>query len=167
MDDRHVTDRERELLKSMGVTADELAAALRSASPTVPRQMERSILAAARARAEAIAAPPPRALRIRRPAAAALAAAAALVLAVGLWPYSQGQDGGAGRAREAHRVADATAHADAMDIDSSGAVDIVDAYLMSRRIDAGVDAPQSWDFDGSGSVDGADVEAVAIAAVSL
>ena len=54
-----------------------------------------------------------------------------------------------------------------MDIDESGTVDIVDAFLMSRKVRAGDGVPEDWDFDRDGEVGKGDVEAVAIAAVSL
>ena len=57
--------------------------------------------------------------------------------------------------------------ANAMDIDESGTVDIVDAFLMSRKVRAGDGVPEDWDFDRDGEVGKGDVEAVAIAAVSL
>jgi hypothetical protein len=61
------------------------------------------------------------------------------------------------------------ARAGPMDIDGSGTVDIVDAFLMSRRLRevAGGETPADWDFDRDGEVGRGDVEAVAIAAVSL
>jgi hypothetical protein len=58
------------------------------------------------------------------------------------------------------------AQGDAMDIDASGAVDIVDAYLMSRRLKRGA-APSSWDFDDDGAVTDTDVDVVVSRAVAL
>ena len=75
----------------------------------------------------------------------------------------------------ASRLTDADAGAPAatieitrtMDIDRSGRVDIVDAYLMSRRLGTRAEAPRSWDFDRDGAVGEADVKAVAMQAVAL
>jgi hypothetical protein len=54
-----------------------------------------------------------------------------------------------------------------MDVDQNGEIDIADAFLMSRRLRLDAPPPAAWDFDGDGSVDRADVDAVAAAAVSL
>ena len=96
-----------------------------------------------------------------------VAAAATVLIAVGVTMSV--------RRREAPGVASPLADADAdamdttraMDIDRSGRVDIIDAYLMSRRLGTRAVAPRSWDFDRDGAVGEADVKAVAMQAVAL
>lgn len=80
-------------------------------------------------------------------------AAAAVLIAVGLFV--------------ARGSRDSAMRAGAMDIDKSGAVDIVDAYLMSRRLKSHEDAPRSWDFDSDGKIGVSDVKIVARRAVAL
>lgn len=53
------------------------------------------------------------------------------------------------------------------DLDGDGRVDIVDAYLMARRLGRGQGAPKGWDQNRDGRVDRRDVEAVALSAVAL
>jgi len=78
------------------------------------------------------------------------AAAAALLLAAGTWlALSRGKSPLAG------------------DIDRSGRVDIVDAYLLARRINEGGKLEARWDITGDGKVNRGDVEAVATRAVSI
>lgn len=81
------------------------------------------------------------------------AAAAAVLIAVGLFVARGPRDSGV--------------RAGAMDVDKSGAVDIVDAYLMSRRIEKQGVVPSSWDFDLDGQVGEGDVRTVARRAVAL
>jgi len=54
----------------------------------------------------------------------------------------------------------------AKDIDRSGAVDILDAFALARRVEA-EEPHDAWDFNGDGVVDRLDVDVVAQAAVSL
>jgi len=55
----------------------------------------------------------------------------------------------------------------AEDIDRSGTVDIVDAYLMSRRLGMNEAPPRKWDFNRDGRVDERDVDLVARKAVAI
>ncbi|MEN8149988.1 MAG: dockerin type I domain-containing protein [Planctomycetota bacterium] len=80
-----------------------------------------------------------RLLRLRR---VAVAAAAAVVLAVGAWALS-------GIPGDETPVAAGTG-----DIDADGVVDIVDAYLLDRRL---ASSPERGDLTGDGRVDAKDV----------
>jgi hypothetical protein len=63
------------------------------------------------------------------------------------------------------RDEDAVASAD---VDGSGRVDIVDAYVLALRIEDGrVDASGRWDLNGDGALDRLDVDLVASAAVRI
>ena len=81
----------------------------------------------------------------------AWAAAAALLLAGGGWGLSALR-------RTAGKPGD---------VDGSGTVDIVDAYLLSRRLGPAGRAEESWDLNRDGRLDRADVDAVARLAVAV
>lgn len=53
------------------------------------------------------------------------------------------------------------------DVDGDGQVDILDALALARRIEAGESLGSDWDLNGDGVVDGADVDVVAMRAVSV
>jgi hypothetical protein len=53
------------------------------------------------------------------------------------------------------------------DLDEDGRVDVLDAFLLARRLDAGDPGNPAWDASGDGRVDRADVDRVAYWAVSL
>ena len=53
------------------------------------------------------------------------------------------------------------------DVDGNGSVDIIDAYLMARRVKDGVRLPAEWDFDQNGAIDQGDIRSLAMAAVAL
>ena len=53
------------------------------------------------------------------------------------------------------------------DIDRSGRVDILDAFLLARRIDAGSGTQPEWDVNMDGQINQTDVDAVALTAVRL
>jgi Dockerin type I domain len=53
------------------------------------------------------------------------------------------------------------------DIDDNGTVDIVDAYLMARRVQTGAGLPTAWDFNHDGRVDVRDVNLVARRSVAI
>lgn len=53
------------------------------------------------------------------------------------------------------------------DVDGSGQVDILDAYILALRVERKADSNPAWDMDGDGSVDRDDADAVAKIAVSI
>ncbi|RPJ18951.1 MAG: hypothetical protein EHM35_21290 [Planctomycetaceae bacterium] len=53
------------------------------------------------------------------------------------------------------------------DIDSSGRVDILDAFRLARHVESRGQAQTEWDFNDDGLVDRQDVDIVAFAAVRL
>jgi len=53
------------------------------------------------------------------------------------------------------------------DIDQNGQVDIRDAFLLARHLATGESSRQQWDVNGDGTVDRADVDTIALAAVKL
>ncbi len=140
----------------------------------IPEAVDRRMLMLARTRAAEVRIVIDRAERRRRfitplRAIAGAAVAAAVVVAASVFTMTGTR--APDRAPEATlpaagSIADADAAPDAMDIDSSGAVDIVDAYLMSRRMNRG-GARLSWDFDHDGAVTDRDVAALTRRAVSL
>ena len=131
----------RDIAGELARLAPELKAAARPAVVEVPAEIDARILSAARGRAR-------RPVPLLWPGLVAAAASLLLVAAV-FWGT---------RARQARL---------AMDIDGNGSVDIVDAYLISRRVGNREAVPSSWDFDGNGEIGGADVELVARRAVAL
>ena len=55
----------------------------------------------------------------------------------------------------------------AEDIDGNGRVNIIDAYLMNRRLRSGVAMPKKLDLNGDGRIDHEDIKAIVKTAVSL
>lgn len=53
------------------------------------------------------------------------------------------------------------------DIDGNGRVNIIDAYLMDRKLISGVSMPEKMDLNGDGNVDHEDVNTIVKTAVSL
>jgi hypothetical protein len=53
------------------------------------------------------------------------------------------------------------------DVDRSGQVDILDAFLLARRLDSSQSLDLQWDMNNDGVVDQRDVDALAMAAVQL
>ena len=53
------------------------------------------------------------------------------------------------------------------DIDGNGRVDILDAFVLARRLKTSAAIQPAWDVTGDGRVDVADVDAIAMAAVRL
>lgn len=114
----------------------------------VPAAQDRALRAAAAARAAAI-----RPRRTGRRAAVVVAACAAAVLAlVAVRGLFTGEP--------PHRVATG-------DIDGDGRVDVVDALVLARALDRGAPMPGHCDVDRDGTVDRADVDAIAGLAVSI
>jgi len=87
--------------------------------------------------------------------AAPVAAAAAVVL--GFWSVFQ-PEGGPPVNQPFALVGDA---------DQSGAVDILDAFVIARSLDNNLFVPAQWDVTGDGRIDRDDVSAVTTIAVSL
>ena len=120
----------------------------------VPAEVDRGILAEARAgfarrRRFWLAA---------RAGAAAAAVAAAVAVVVFLYV-----DRGRGTARP---VA-ATHAAAAGDVDGSGRVDILDAFVLARKVEAGTAAAPGEDVNGDGVLDRDDVDRIAAMAVRV
>lgn len=53
------------------------------------------------------------------------------------------------------------------DVDGNGRIDILDAFTLARHLRAAAALQPQWDITGDGLVDRADVDAIALAAVSL
>jgi hypothetical protein len=53
------------------------------------------------------------------------------------------------------------------DLDDNGRVDILDAFALARELESPQAPRKQWDMNGDGAVDGADVDVIAMAAVSL
>lgn len=95
---------------------------------------------------------------VRWVGATAAAAAAVVVVALTL------RRGGAG---DATRVAVSEPPAVAGDVDRSGRVDMLDAFVLARKLDAKAAAAKGDDVNGDGVLDRRDVDAVAAMAVRL
>jgi hypothetical protein len=54
----------------------------------------------------------------------------------------------------------------AKDIDGNGRVDIIDAYIMDRRLMSGVAMPKEMDLNGDGNIDHEDINSILKTAVS-
>ena len=85
----------------------------------------------------------------------AVGAAAVAVLGLGLWTVAR------------HMLWPRPVVTAREDIDRDGKVDILDAFLLARRVDGKQALQREWDIDGNGVVDRSDVDQVAMAAVSL
>lgn len=124
----------------------------------IPESADRAVLENIRKRADEI-----RRERkiIRIPPRPFMAAAAVVLICFGLWEFfSAGPEfsktpGGMFAKRERTAVSG--------DVDGDGAVDIIDAYLLAKR----VENHNGWDVNGDGLADGGDVRTVALEAVSL
>ena len=141
-------------LEGLRALASQLAA---PPSALVPDNADRAVMEMIARRSEEIRKQP---RLIRLVPRTAWAAAAVLLLCCSLWVFHVREPGR--RAAPARRLA--------ADVDGNGSVDIVDAYLMARRVkDAGAGAALSmtWDLNHDGLVDGRDVDVVAGRAVSI
>ncbi len=149
MAEDHVPD-DRELAELEALLGDELRAATAPPAARAPEEVDRAVLAVIGQRAAQVRR---RLARRRRRLWPVWTAAAALLLAAGIWAL----------ATRLH----APRRAGPGDIDGSGTVDIVDAYLMARRMEAGEQPDPGWDFNSDGRVDRGDVNALAGRAVSV
>jgi hypothetical protein len=130
---------------------EELGGLYRQSVP-VPVERDRVILAGARAQMAKR-----RRLRLvmrLSGAAAAVAAVVALVMRTPEIPDAEKQ------VRPAVAVK-------AQDVNRDGVVNIVDALLLARKVEAGGVAQTQWDFDGDGVVDRKDADSIANEVVSL
>ena len=95
----------------------------------------------------------------------ALAAAAALVLAVSgflaVIVANRGPENGAVPLPQTTPVASSPPP------QKTDTITIVDAFLLARALEQGETIGKTWDFNNDGTVDSADVDALAMAAVSL
>lgn len=132
--------------------ADRLSA-MHDARLFVPPDIDRAVLAKARARFGV--APENRGRRWLRFVAPVAAAASIAIGVWAVWPSATSPGGGS------------PIIIIAGDIDHSGSVDILDAFTMARRLDAGQPTPADWDMTADGRVDRADVSVVTAIAVSL
>lgn len=124
----------------------------------VPPALDEAILRAGRAGVA-------RRLRFRRLlrlGGAGAAAAALLLLAVGIFRARQ-----EGSAPVAVQAPPASPSRVAEDIDGSGRVDILDAFVVAKALDLGKTTQPAWDLDGDGAVDRQDVQRIASAAVDV
>ena len=130
--------------------------ALYGRSVDVPREVDEVVLAAARRRLS----PRTRPLFILRWVVPAAAVAALLAVAVFLpWNAQHAPPPAPIEARQAVAAAE--------DIDGNGRVDILDAFLLARRLETSLPVEKQWDVSGDGTVDGRDVDMIALAAVRL
>ena len=140
---------------------DDLAALYGGAVP-VPPAVDAAVVATGR-RIQAIRRRTRSALRWAGVAAAA--AAAIFLLAIHLGPARE--PAAPAPQRPAPAVAEALPVFNKADINRDGRVDILDAFLLAKRLVAGRKPKPEWDFDGDGLVDRRDVDALAAAAVRL
>ncbi|MCH8271333.1 MAG: hypothetical protein IH985_09025 [Planctomycetes bacterium] len=102
-------------------------------------------------------------LRLHARRAGPLAAAAGLAITawIGLW-WMRGV--GTGPALSPPGQASA---ASIFDIDASGRVDVLDAFIVARALHQGGMTDRKWDVTGDGAVNRLDVDAIAAVAVSI
>ena len=53
------------------------------------------------------------------------------------------------------------------DIDGNGRIDILDAFLLAKRLESGAAKQPEWDVDDNGRIDRRDIDAVALMAVRI
>ena len=106
-------------------------------------------------------------LALRGAALATGAAAAAAVLVLALRPLTpDSADPQGPMARHAEPTATSPVVARAEDVDRSGKVDILDAFVVAKLVDLqGHLDNQAYDVNGDGKVDRSDVDRIAVAAV--
>ncbi len=137
--------------------------ALHRAEPADPRALEHAdaaILEAADRRFAHIR----RTRAVFRVARVSGVAAAAAALLLAAWVFVRPQQRTGGPSADSGGSAGAGAN---LDLDSSGGVDILDAFLLARAIESDRGPSAAWDFNADGAVDGDDVDLVAAAAVRI
>lgn len=137
-------------------------------SVPVPPEVDRKIVARARYRFERRR----RTRLIVRWAAAASAVAASILLAALLVPrmYSPAPEAPGLKPAEREPAAAGPSHQVAVlreDFDGNGTVNIVDAFLLARRIKTSGRLKAVWDINGDGTVNRSDADAIAKAAVKV
>ncbi len=159
-DSRQHTSGEPELEAPQGLAED--LAALYAADVPVPPEVDETIIAMARERFVPRAQRPRRRLVLRWAPVGALAAAAAVIILF-LFPALLMRP----MPRASREAALAMKVSLREDIDGSGRVDILDAFLLARHIESAAGPRNDWDMNGDGTVDRTDVDMIARAAVSL
>ena len=132
-------------------------AALDRAGVDVPREVDEAVLEAARVKL-AVTGTRRRGRALRW--AAGLAAAACLILVFRAVDFRLERD-------QKERDEAPVAAVSREDIDRNGRVDILDAFLLARRIESEDSLSESWDVNGDGNVDRGDLDLVAMAAVHV
>lgn len=138
--------------------ADELRQLYRP-SVVVPGELDRAVLAAARRRLVG--------RRRWRLTAGWLAAGAAAAAGIALAVILVRHDGGGPAAAIVRTGAPSASPVARGDVDGNGRVDILDAFTLARRVEAGTATEPAWDVNGDGVVDQRDAESVARLAVSV
>lgn len=119
----------------------------------VPVEVDRAILSEAR---KHLGKKRPR-LRIGRWAVSAAAVAAVIVFAF-VHDFDAGDSG---------QMAMVDMEAIKEDVDRNGRVDILDAFVLARRVEVSEGVDLQWDINGDGVVDSMDIDAVAARAVRI
>jgi len=132
------------------------ATANRPSIPTVPESADLAVRNIIARRSNEIRWRRSHARFVGRPAWAA--AAAVVIVFLSIWMMSPHQ-------REF--LSTSTSSALSGDVDRSGEVDIVDAYLMAVGLEAGVRIPRNWDLNDDGSIDRQDIVVVTESAVAV
>jgi hypothetical protein len=135
--------------------------ALYGAAPEVPGELDRAILSEARRRL-----PRRRLVTLRRLMPLAAAAAVLVVAGVALMMARGARAPEPASAMKAMRAVERPPVA-VEDVNGDGRVDILDAFVLARRVESGPTPGRRLDLNRDGRVDRADVELVAAAAVRL
>ena len=131
------------------------------AGPGVPPERNRTILAAARAQILGR-----NRSRLLRRWGGAAAVAAVVLVAVVLLPKGDRASYRVVQQRTVVPVAPASV-ADARDVNTDGNVNILDAYLLARRVERMESLDRAMDFNADGTVDRGDADVLAAASVQL
>ena len=137
--------------------AEDLRSLLRVDLP-VPGEIEDKLVALARGR---LSRRGRMRLHVRRAGPLAAAAGLAITAWIGLWWMRGGGAGPVVPQPGPARVASI------FDIDASGRVDVLDAFMVARALHQGGMTDRKWDVTGDGAVSSLDVDAIAAIAVSI